>query len=91
MNRQQRDQIRLLRAGTALAPSTPNTAGQNTPVSRNLLGRTEQITPIQQVRRAPCTKMTGAARCSSGSGKRSLWAASQNYRNGVTVDSRWSA
>lgn len=68
--------------------SVPNT---DMPVSRNLLLR--QITTVPDlapVTRSRATKMTGAARCASGSGKRSLWAASQNYRNNVTVDARWS-
>lgn len=69
---------------TSASPSTG-------PVSRNLLARTDRIDVVKPVRKTRATKMTGAARCASGSGKRSLWSASQNYRNNVTVDSRWSA
>lgn len=62
------------------------------PVSRNLLARVQTDVPaLVPVTRTRATKMTGAARCASGSGKRSLWASSQNYRTGVTVDIRWSA
>lgn len=81
---------RAAQAGRGARRST-GPVSRNRP-STNLLARVQTDIPaLVPVTRTRATKMTGAARCASGSGKRSLWAASQNYRTGVTVDSRWSA
>lgn len=84
MNRQ------IMAARAAQSGRTGATRSTGAP-GRNLLARVQTPVPaLVPVTRTRATKMTGAARCASGSGKRSLWSASQNYRTGVTVDVRWS-